>query len=355
MTDELDNPIEPTPASSLGVDSALSILVADSAILNIDPTADTIFTLADLVAERMAAPESDDHLKESLARIRDLLCSVLFDLEHLQLTAMAELPLNDLQAHLMTLSFDPPAEGPMEIGQPVVEPIPEEPIPESITEEPAAAPGEAPSAADIALVSDTAQEMWKAAHLFANETNPQLSSEHWMRLSNFHLALTVETESAIRMASGIQSFWPNRETLVRAILSTANGRVALDPKCADVIKHIETTRAEKLPDQRVPIGAVVAALRFILAKKDDTYHPSLLEAATLLLFLGRGDGNALGIQGLTQDECDDLIVTLFSLQKLKNDMVDCLSGVPMPHPQDTLSQVSDAIEKLNRLAAVEGG
>lgn len=345
MNDELENEIPITPESA-GIDSALSILVADAARLNIDTSTDTLSTLAEIIAESLTGAELEPSLKGFLIRLRDLTCSILFELDDLQLTSMTELPLSELQTHLMTLSLGMPIETSIDVGLPTVGP------PSALENLP-----EIPS---LSLFSNFATEMWRGGHYFMElaKSPSDHSTDHWGRLVNIHFALTLEAECADRLASAILAFWPNRDKIVRGLLNSTSGKIALAANCTSVVTEIEGQHGSKLPGQRIPVGAVIGALRLILAKKDDSFQPTLLEAATLLLFLGRGEGNKLSLQGLSAGDFDELLVILLSIQKIKNDMVDCFLKAPVPDPSSVSAQVVSAVQWLSQLtiiSPVEGG
>ncbi len=341
MSDELINNFEEMPASNQGLDSSLSILVAGSAILNIDPGVDTLFTLSELIATTLEQPELDDSNRESIALCRDQLCAILFELESLQLGPIVELPISELQSHLLTLSFGSGTDGALEIGQPVVE---------------QASPLDSAISANNAppFNSPTALGFWNSGARFAEPLGDTaipalIPSEISNRLAILLQITAFELESAEFLKPVLEKFWGNRDAAIRPLLASTGGKIGLASAPAAVATEFENKHTALLPDNRLPIATLISSLRHLLAKKGPAPNLGLIDTASLLLFLADAVDAASGFTRSQPAALDGLIVPLIRLNRWKSDALDFLNSNTSQSPIEVETTIRESIELLRTL------
>lgn len=325
---------ESAPLSDLGdtlpIDSALSILVAESAGLNIDPQKDNLTTLADALLAAITEQSPESLPIETLLRCRDLLCAILFEMENLGLTNLANLPLSELQSHLLTLSISPNTESSVELV------ISETNGNDQVADE------------EIRFSTELSDQIWNTGKIFTDPSSipSQLSDRDRRRLANLYTCSAIELESSDKLQSAIRKLWPLRDSIIQPMIASDPGKISLADPQKKIVAEIEAAFGNELPASRIPVGAMMAALRLILAKKGEDYRPSLIESATLFLFLGGHPDNL--IAGPTREHCVELSVKLIRLHKLKQLCLDFTALEP-PDPSATFSDARISVALLQQI------
>jgi hypothetical protein len=351
-----------------GIDSSLSILVAQSTPLGIDPQTDSLNKLTEVLENELSTPDYPSSMGETLARCRELLCAVLFELESLGISALTDLPLMELQNHLSTLAMDTGTDG-GEKNTPV-ESVVEPPSPQdaceialeqaehkAVLDEQAMDP-ENQKIPAATFASSQAQTHWATAMFFFSTPEGVLpfDREHCLRLAGLHFALALECECEAKLREPLNRSWVQRERVIRSMLEIGNGKVVLSARPVEKLKALEETHLNMLPDGKAPLTGVLASLRVIHARKSsENYHPTLLESATLFFTTDCEEGaeapsNWLGISGLEPEQRMHLFVLLVRLQKIRQILFEN-SGVA--HALGELEDIRvDAEQTANLLAKI---
>jgi len=170
---------------------------------------------------------------------------------------------------------------------------------------------------------------------------------------NHCFALEVEIQE--RLAPALRTFWPDRNGAVRQLLDQKGPKFQLHSQLRESLNRLTTAYKDWLFEERFPTMGMLASLRLILTfGEGDTFQPTLLDAAVLLLLLGQNEQleglpitNPLGIRGLTGEETTELGFRITCLYRMRNRLVTPRSD--FHHLARVKSDAARILELLNKI------
>lgn len=144
------------------------------------------------------------------------------------------------------------------------------------------------------------------------------------RLYGLSLCFSIESECLEKIRPSLSGFWPRRQDAIKAILLKEPKRFELSPELRSEMEILVSGHHEFLFEGRFPWAAVINSLKYIAHTSDPAaFMPTLMDMATLLLFLGQERlagaqiRNAFGLSGLAPSEMTELAFRLMRAQKIK--------------------------------------
>lgn len=182
------------------------------------------------------------------------------------------------------------------------------------------------------------------------------------RLLSIALCYCLDMECYVKLKTGIEAFWPEKESAFSPLLSADASRVDLHPELKRFIMEFVAQHEEWTINNKFPFPSVANSIQYIFSLSEIAdFQPNLIDYGILMFFFGKSMQrdtiqftNVLGIQGLSEPEVDECAMRIFRVYKIRNRILNPRK----PFDQETAlvlkSDVHRVMQLIRRIHYPEG-